>query len=160
MPAAGAGRALLLALAFLALPAAPAAAGDDAAPLALPVPRLFAPEGLALGGHDAVAYFTESRAVAGLPEHALRWRGAVWRFASAANLAAFERDPTAYAPAFGGYCAAAMSRGIALPADPARFAVIGGRLYLAHDAEALARLLADPEGVIAAAAAAWPALHR
>ncbi len=143
----------------------PAAAQADpqaltAAALAPPVARVFAPAGLALGGHDAVAYFTESRAVPGNPAMALRWRGAVWRFASPANLAAFESNPTAYAPQFGGYCAYAMSQGMALSGDPTAFAVLDGRLYLAHNPEILRQLASDPARVIDMARRFWPELRR
>lgn len=154
---------LLAVLLVLLLPAG--ARGQTPQPLAAsafapPVARVFAPAGLALGGHDAVAYFTEGRAVPGNPALAVRWRGAVWRFASAANLSAFEGNPTAYAPQFGGYCAWGMSEGLALPGDPAAFAVVDGRLYLAHDAEMLGRLLAEPARRIEAARRHWPELRR
>ena len=45
----------------------------------------FASQDVALSGYDAVAYFTESKAVKGMPEFEHRWNGARWRFASAAN---------------------------------------------------------------------------
>ncbi|MCL4188984.1 MAG: YHS domain protein [Rhodobacteraceae bacterium] len=162
-----------LALAALALVAAPAAADEQrlpaeggvpqalhAAALSAPVARVFAPAGLALGGHDAVAYFTEGRAVAGLPSLALRWRGAVWRFATAGNLATFEGNPTAYAPQFGGYCAYGLSRGLALPGDPTAFAIVEGRLYLAHSVDVLRLLSSDATTVTEAARRVWPGLRR
>lgn len=159
---------LVAVLALSARPAEAEAAGPvgalpqplAAAALAVPVARVFAPAGLALNGHDPVAYFVEGRAVPGQPGLALRWRGAVWRFASPANLAAFEANPTAYAPQFGGYCAYAMSRGAALPGDPQAFAVLDGRLYLAHNREVLRLFAADPGPVIEAALRLWPALRR
>jgi len=163
----------LVALVAQALAAAPAAADEQrlqaaagvpaalhAAALSAPVARVFAPAGLALGGNDAVAYFTEGRAVAGLPSLALRWRGAVWRFATAGNLATFEGNPTAYAPQFGGYCAYGLSRGLALPGDPTAFAIVEGRLYLAHSADVLRLLAADAAAVTEAARRAWPGLRR
>lgn len=170
----GPGRAALAGIvALLGLAAAPAGAEEPAAAaaggivatlhaaaLAAPVARVFAPAGLALGGHDAVAYFTEGRAVPGLPSLALRWRGAVWRFASAANLSTFEGNPTAFAPQFGGYCAYGLSRGLALPGDPAAFAIVDGRLYLAHSGDFLRLFAASPAAVAEAARRAWPALRR
>ncbi|MDA0963375.1 MAG: YHS domain-containing (seleno)protein, partial [Proteobacteria bacterium] len=74
-------------------------------------PWFFAPEGLALSGHDAVAYLREDRAVRGSANHAVMWKGAVWRFASEDHRAAFEMNPKAYAPQYGGYCALSVSRG-------------------------------------------------
>ncbi|MCC6305235.1 MAG: YHS domain protein [Rhodobacteraceae bacterium] len=138
-----------------AMPAALAAAA-----LSAPVARFFAPAGIALGGHDAVAYFTEGRPVPGLPSLALRWRGAVWRFATSGNLDTFEGNPTAFAPDLGGYCAFGLSRGLVVPGDPTAFAIVNGRLYLAHDAEVLRLIVADPAAVIEAARRAWPGLRR
>lgn len=166
-------RAALAALVLLALAAGPGRAEEPtgaaaaavpqalhAAALAAPVARVFAPAGLALGGHDAVAYFIEGRAVPGLPSLALRWRGAVWRFATATNLAVFEGNPTAFAPQFGGYCAYGLSLGLALAGDPTAFAIVDGRLYLAHSTDFLRLLAADAAAVTEAARRAWPGLRR
>ena len=137
--------ALLLAL---ALPPA-GRAGESA---------VAAPGGFAIGGYDAVAYFTEGAAVPGRPDHALRWRGAVWLFSGPETLMAFEMNPRAYAPRFGGSCAFALSEGRLAAGDPRVFAIEGGRLYLAHTAALMARWQAGPAARIAAAEAHWPAI--
>lgn len=93
-------------------------------------PDIYAPGGVAISGYDAVAYFVENRAVPGIADHALRWRGATWYFVSAKNMEAFEMNPSAYAPQYGGYCAYAVARGSAGASAPEAFAVHGGRLYL------------------------------
>lgn len=131
-----------------------------AAPLRSEQPAVSGPGGVALGGHDAVGYFTEGRPVPGDPRLALKWRGAVWLFASPETLLAFEMNPRAYAPRFGGYCAWALSEGLLAPGDPAAFAIRDGRLYLAHSPAFLARWLEDPEGRIEAAQVEWPAILR
>ena len=112
---------------------------------------------LALHGFDPVSYFLERGPQAGSDRFELSWSGRVWRFASAANRAAFQADPAVYAPRLGGYDAAGVLDGRLVDADPARFAVIGERLYLFRDAERRARFLADP-GLAPAAEAAWPRL--
>ena len=117
-----------------------------------------ATEGVAIGGYDAVAYFTEGAAVPGRADHALRWRGAIWLFSRAETLLAFEMNPRAYAPRFGGYCAVALSEGRLETGDPRVFAIRDGRLYLAHSAALMARWQADPPARIAAAEAHWPAI--
>jgi hypothetical protein len=135
-----------------------------AAPLiaALPAwarePETFQTGGIAIGGTDPVAYFTEAAPVTGTAEHALIWRGAEWRFASAANRAAFEADPGGYAPAFGGYCAWAASRGYLAPTIPEAWDIHEGRLYL--NASRLARTLwrRDIPGNIAKGEANWPGI--
>ena len=57
---------------------------------------------LALRGHDAVAYITVGRPVRGATDLEYRWNGAVWRFSTAANRNMLAKDPTRYAPEFGG----------------------------------------------------------
>jgi hypothetical protein len=143
--------ALVLALPLALMPAlvVPGGLRADEPPVAMA-------EGLALSGHDVVAYFKQGRAIEGRPEHALKWRGAVWRFASAETQMAFEMNPRAYAPRFGGYCALALSAGRLAPSDPGVFAIHEGRLYLAASPSALARWQADPTTHIAAARAEWP----
>lgn len=117
--------------------------------------RVATPGGVALSGFDPVAYFTEGRAVPGAAGQALRWRGAVWYFASAANRNAFEMNPAAYAPQFGGHCAVSMAEGRAAAGDPRIFVILDGKLYLAVSQEALDTLSADPEPTIARALANW-----
>ena len=39
---------------------------------------IYSENGIALGGTDPVAYFTQGQPVAGSPQHALMWRGATW----------------------------------------------------------------------------------
>lgn len=117
-----------------------------------------ATKGFAIGGYDAVAYFTEGTAVEGRPEHALRWRGAIWLFSRPETLMAFEMNPRAYAPRFGGYCAVALSEGRLAAGDPRVFAIEGGRLYLAHSAALMARWKAETAARIVAAEGHWPAI--
>ena len=121
-------------------------------------PPVAAVGGVAAGGYDVVAYFTQGEPVPGDPAHALKWRGAVWLFASAESQLAFEMNPRAYAPRFGGYCAFALSQGRLALADPAAFAIHEGRLYLAHSPAVLDRWRADPARFIDAARAEWPAV--
>ena len=90
---------------------------------------------LAISGYDPVAYFTQSKPVPGRSEFEHRWQNARWRFASAANRDAFAGDPDRYAPQYHGYCAL----GIASTSphkdtvDPEAWAIVDGKLYLAHD---------------------------
>jgi hypothetical protein len=91
--------------------------------------------GLAIDGFDPVAYFVDVRARAGKPDYEITWRGATWRFANAANRDAFMADPEIFAPAFGGFDAEAVSRGVTASSDPDLFAIIAGRLYLFRSAD-------------------------
>ncbi len=113
---------------------------------------------VALGGHDAVAYFTESRPTQGSFEFEYRWKGATWRFASRKKLDAFQADPEAYAPQYGGYCAYAVSQGATAPGDPNVWRIVDGKLYLNVN-EAVSKIWAnDIPGYIVKADANWPKL--
>ena len=109
----------------LLIHAAPALAADD------PIkPVNTDTSGLALKGYDPVAYFVDGKAVPGLPALQYEWNGATWRFANAANRERFIKDPAAFAPQFGGYCAWAVRRNYTADTDPDAFDIVDGRLYL------------------------------
>lgn len=110
--------------------------------------------GMALSGYDPVSYLLEGAARPGLAAHEAVYGGLAWRFGSAANRAAFLRDPAAFLPAAGGYDAEAASAGRVAAADPLLFAARAGRLYLFRTAEGRRRFLAD-DGAAAAAEAGW-----
>lgn len=145
-------RRVLLALPILAL-VRPASAGT--APH-----RVFAEGGLAIRGYDPVAYFTEARAVRGRPEFHHAWHGATWRFASAAHRDAFAADPARYAPAYGGFCAWAVSEGYTAPIDPNAWRIVDGRLFLNYDRSIQRRWEADMPARITRADTNWPAVER
>lgn len=115
-------------------------------------------QGLALHGYDAVAYFTEGRAVAGTAQFEHAWSGARWRFASAANRDRFAKAPEQYAPQFGGYCAWAVSRNYTADIDPEAFAVVNGKLYVNYSSFVQARWRLDRDGNITKGHANWPGL--
>jgi YHS domain-containing protein len=88
---------------------------------------------LALQGYDPVAYFTEGggKARKGSEKLTHTHRGAVYRFASQANLDTFKKNPNRYEPAYGGWCASAMADGgRKVEIDPANFKVTDNRLFL------------------------------
>lgn len=141
-------RAACAAILASAAAAAPARAGE---------PPVFANLwGHAIRGYDPVAYFREGRPVEGDAAHELEWNGAAWRFSSAENLAAFEADPEAYAPQYGGYCAYAVAKGSTASVDPEQWSVVDGKLYLNYSADIHERWKADVPGHIRAADANWP----
>jgi hypothetical protein len=118
--------------------------------------RVYADRGVALGGTDVVAYFTEGRVVRGRAEHAAEWDGARWLFATAAHRARFLADPPAHAPAYGGFCAWAMAQGYTAPTDPAAWRIVEGRLFLNYDQRIKRRWETDIPGHIARGDANWP----
>ena len=121
-------------------------------------PETFQINGLAIGGYDPVAYFTDSAPVMGLATHSVGYRGAMWQFTSAANMARFEGDPEKYGAKFGGYCAYAASKGYLAPTVPEAWTVYEDRLYLNFNLRARALWQQDIPGNIALAKANWPAI--
>lgn len=121
-------------------------------------PLFHAESGVAIGGYDAVAYFTEGLAVPGRPDIQLEWKGTIWRFVSEANRDRFEANPRAYAPQYGGYCAYALSRGYLDRADPRAWKIVNGKLYLVHSFEMFRIWARDIPGNLALAEANWPML--
>jgi hypothetical protein len=111
---------------------------------------------LALGGYDAVAYFTEARPVRGSAEFEIEWAGARWRFASAASRDAFTDAPERYAPQFGGYCAWAVSQGYTASGDPEAWTVVDGKLYINYSRSVRRTWERDAEGNIRKGDANWP----
>jgi YHS domain-containing protein len=144
---------ILLALALgFAFPVAPAIAADPAPPVHATA------QGIAIGGYDTVAYFTDGRPVLGSAEFAHRWNGVTWRFASADARDRFAADPEAYAPRFGGYCAWAISQNYIAPGDPLIWRIVDGQLYLNFNARARELWEADRPAAIARGHANWPSV--
>ena len=114
--------------------------------------------GVAIKGYDPVAYFTDGHPVKGSREFTFTWNDATWQFASAAHRDLFARDPAAYAPQYGGYCAWAVSQGYTAGIDPASWKIVADKLYLNYDPDVQARWAQDIPGFIAKAEKNWPVL--
>lgn len=93
-------------------------------------------EGLILQGYDAVAYFTENKAIMGNEKYSARYNGATYWFSSEKNAAMFKDHPEMFAPQYGAYCGYAMSLNKLRPINPELFDVIEGRLILQHSRDA------------------------
>ncbi len=115
--------------------------------------------GLAIFGYDPVSYHLDLKAVPGSPEHEFVLDGAVWRFTSEANKAAFAESPEIYLPLFGGHDATNVAEGRMTWGDPAVFALVGGRLVLFRNASARDRFAADA-ALRAQAMRRWPEVVR
>lgn len=116
--------------------------------------------GAAVRGTDVVAYFTDGKAVAGLPQFVHQWNSAEWRFASSANRDAFAAEPQKYAPQYGGFCAWAVSQNYTAPIDPDAWKIVNGKLYLNYSRFVQLRWQLDTEGNITRADANWPSLGK
>ncbi len=86
--------------------------------------------GVILAGHDAVAYFTDAKAVEGKANITAVHNNAIYRFSSEKNRKLFVKNPTKYAPAYGGFCAYGMTFGKKFEVDGKAFEVVDGVLYV------------------------------
>ena len=121
-------------------------------------PGIYADDGVAIDGTDAVAYFTEGEPVAGSPDIVHQWMGATWRFSTEANRAAFAANPEAYAPQYGGYCAYAVSEGYTASTVPEAWKIVDGKLYLNYSRSVQRRWEKNIPERIDAADANWPSV--
>jgi hypothetical protein len=110
----------------------------------------------AVGGYDAVAYFTDGKPVEGRRDITFTWKGVTWRFATEKNRDTFKANPDAYAPQFGGYCAWAVSQGYTAKGDPKYWKIVGGKLYLNYDGRVQKTWEKDIPANIAKGDRNWP----
>ena len=115
--------------------------------------------GVALRGHDPVAYFTAGKPTAGDKQFSAKHDGATYYFVSAANRSEFEKNPAKFVPAFGGFCAMGAALSKKLDGDPAYWRIVDGKLYLNVGAPAQKRWLEDIPGNLTKANANWPQIR-
>jgi hypothetical protein len=115
--------------------------------------------GLAIGGVDPVAYFTDGAMQAGSPDFEAAALGAIWRFRNADNRTFFLAAPEVYAPQFGGYDPVDVARGVAVPGMPRLWLVHDKRLYLFSREDNRDAFAGSPDQVIHGAQSAWPAVR-
>ena len=122
-------------------------------------PKVYAKDGIAIGGADPVAYFKEETFVEGSADFSHDWQGVTWQFASAENRDLFASAPEQYAPQYGGHCAwAVAARNALVPIDPNAWSVVDGKLYLNANKKVQSNWDKDRAGFIAQADEKWPAL--
>ena len=116
--------------------------------------------GLAIEGFDPVAYFTDQRAVQGLPDFEAAESGAVWRFRNEGNRASFISHPEVYGPRFGGYDPVDLGRGVTYAGNPRIWLIVDRRLYLFGREDSRDAFAADPAAFLKEALVRWPALEQ
>ena len=126
--------------------------------VAAQTPQVYAEDGIAIDGSDAVAYFAGNGPVAGSAAHTVNWQGVTWQFATAENRDLFAADPVAYAPQYGGYCAYAVAQGYTASTVPEAWSLVDGKLYLNFSLRIRRTWEKDIAGYIRAADANWPTL--
>ncbi len=111
--------------------------------------------GLALQGYDPVAYFTEGQPTKGDWQITTLHDDAMYRFANEENKAAFEANPAAYLPAYGGYCAFGAAMGFKFDGDPNYWKIVDNKLYLNLSEGIQKRWEGDIPGFIEQASTNW-----
>lgn len=92
--------------------------------------------GVAIGGHDTVAYHSlvrapQEKAVGGDKGFVVEYKGAKWQFLDEASAEKFAANPEKYTPAYNGHCANALSIGNGLvKTDGTHWEIFGDQLYL------------------------------
>ena len=116
--------------------------------------------GLAVHGHDVVAYFQDGRPTPGDARFATVYNGATYRFASQASLDEFKAHPAKYEPAYGGYCAYGVAVGGKFDGDPRYWKIVDGKLYLNVSSDIQKEWGTDVPGYIRKADTNWRTLVR
>jgi YHS domain-containing protein len=116
--------------------------------------------GLAIGGYDPVAFFTDGKSMPGSANFELRYGGAIWRFCNVGNRDAFAARPDIYMPQFGGYDPLGVVRGVAVAGNPNVWVITGERLFLFYDRSRLEKFVADSDRLAAEATRKWPDVQR
>jgi len=90
---------------------------------------------VAIQGYDPVAYFPEGggKAKKGSARYTVKHQGVVYRFATRQNLERFQKTPSKFEPAYGGWCAYAMRDGNKVEVDAESFLIQNGRLMLFYN---------------------------
>jgi YHS domain-containing protein len=115
-------------------------------------------KGVALEGYDPVGYFTDHKPAKGTPEIEATFNGALYHFVSQEHRETFEKNPSKYVPAYGGYCGYAASIGKVRPADPLLWSIVDGQLIVQHTKGAAELWEKDVAGNKAKADKYWPRL--
>ncbi len=110
------------------------------------------------GGYDTVSYFEQGEPTEGSSEYTTEYQGATWRFTNAENLAQFKANPDRFVPAYGGYCAWAVSQGYLAKGDPKHWSIRDGRLFLNYNQSVQESWLENTDELITQADANWPAV--
>jgi YHS domain-containing protein len=117
--------------------------------------------GLGAKGYDVVAYFADKKATKGSDKFVSEFGGVKWQFASQAHLDEFKKDPTKYAPQYGGFCAWGASVGKLFDVDPENgWTVADGKLYLNFNADINKTFAGDVKGFVAKANGNWANLNK
>ena len=81
-------------------------------------------------GYDLVSYFFQDSPQKAKEAFTLSWEGARYLFATEENKTLFKKNPAKYLPAYGGWCAYAITKGKEVEINPKAYHIQQGKLYL------------------------------
>ena len=114
---------------------------------------------LGLHGVDPVSMFKADAPKIGDAVYTSMVDGVDYYFATEAAQKAFEADPAAFLPQYGGFCALGVSLGKKLDGDVRYADIVDGKLYLFVNDAIFAKYLENKETVLAQAAEQWPTIR-
>jgi YHS domain-containing protein len=114
----------------------------------------------AIGGYCPVAYQAAKMAQKGDAAVTSTYEGQTFYLTNAMAKGMFDKEPAKYAPAYQGFCAAAVAKGMKLKSNPELFTVEGGKTYLFSTAEAKAMFDKDKANMIKMANQNWPKVSK
>lgn len=80
-------------------------------------------------GYDVVSYF-DGRPKIGKQNINTTYQGGIYQFSNEENRKKFQDNPEKYKPAYGGFCAIAMTEGSTVDANPESYIIQDGRLLM------------------------------
>lgn len=114
---------------------------------------------LGMHGTDPVSMFDGAAPKLGTAVHTVTHDGVEYYFSSEDAKKAFEANPDAYLPQFGGFCAFGVYAGKKLDGDVRYAEIIDGKLYLFVNEGVLNKFREDPETVLSGAFDKWPGMR-
>lgn len=115
---------------------------------------------VAIEGFDPVAFFTESKPVPGRAEITATHEGAIYRFASAEHRDTFNKNPEAYVPVCGGFCAFGAATGHAAPVKIETWQIADGHLVFNYNNDVKTEFDKQRSALLKQANANWPELSK
>ena len=115
-------------------------------------------DGFALLEHDPVLLKDDGKLMKGDRKFMVVHHGVKYAFSSADSMKIFQKTPSDYIPAYGGYCAMGISLGKFFDVELSTAAVVDGRLMLNKDKEIEKLFNENLDANVKKADANWPKL--
>ena len=110
-------------------------------------------------GYDVVSYHATGGPSRGSGDHVAIHEGVTYLFENRANRKQFEKNPSRYVPAYGGYCAYGVSVGKKFIGDPEVWGLVDDKLYLNLNRDVQKIWNEDTAGKIQEADQNWPQIR-